>query len=181
VDSSTNHPTPIRDLSAPWTFRGGSDPNQIWLRLTTGVGIPCPPTHTGSRPANAGISSSYVQSLARVAPWQPGGDSTGLGSGPICFGAASICARGDVRAVPHADQPHRHLSWRRFLSRRRMRVGAYPHGLFVSRNLTSDDETGVGKWTEAQIVNALRNGRAPDRLLNLWWYAVVLSPLPYRR
>jgi len=25
-----------------------------------------------------------------------------------------------------------------------------------------------GKWTEAQIVNALRNGRAPDRLLNLW-------------
>jgi len=41
-------------------------------------------------------------------------------------------------------------------------------GVFISRNLTSDDETGVGKWTEAQIVNALRNGRAPDRLLSLW-------------
>jgi hypothetical protein len=34
-------------------------------------------------------------------------------------------------------------------------------GVFVSRNLTSDDETGVGKWTETQIVNALRNGRRP--------------------
>jgi cytochrome c553 len=49
-----------------------------------------------------------------------------------------------------------------------MRVEAYPHGVFITRNLTSDNETGVGRWTEAQIVNALRNGRAPDRLLSLW-------------
>ncbi len=38
----------------------------------------------------------------------------------------------------------------------------------VTRNLTSDPETGLGRWTEASIVQALRTGRAPDRVLNLW-------------
>ena len=23
-----------RDLTAPWTFRGGSSPEQVWLRIT---------------------------------------------------------------------------------------------------------------------------------------------------
>src|SRR5437879_2474923 len=47
-----------------------------------------------------------------------------------------------------------------------MRVGAYPHGVYVSRNLTSDRETGIGAWTEQQIAAALRDGRAPERALN---------------
>jgi hypothetical protein len=47
-----------------------------------------------------------------------------------------------------------------------MRVVAYPHGVFITRNLTSDKETGLGRWTEPQIINALRNGRAPDRLVS---------------
>ena len=68
VDSSTNHPTPIRDLSAPWTFRGGSDPNQIWLRLTTGVGNSMPSYAHGLTPGQRWDLVSYVQSLARVAP-----------------------------------------------------------------------------------------------------------------
>ena len=32
----------------------------------------------------------------------------------------------------------------------------------VPPNLTPDPETGIGKWTEAQIVDAIRNGRRPD-------------------
>src|SRR5260370_32167148 len=49
-----------------------------------------------------------------------------------------------------------------------MRVTAYPHAVFVSYNLTSDVETGLGRWTEDQIIEVLRNGRAPDRPLNFW-------------
>jgi mono/diheme cytochrome c family protein len=49
-----------------------------------------------------------------------------------------------------------------------MRVEAYPHGVFVTRNLTSDPETGLGQWTEASVATALRTGRAPDRVLNFW-------------
>jgi len=35
-------------------------------------------------------------------------------------------------------------------------------GVFVAPNLTPDPETGLGKWTEAQIVTALQTGKRPD-------------------
>jgi hypothetical protein len=36
------------------------------------------------------------------------------------------------------------------------------HGTYISTNLTSDRETGLGKWTDADIERVLRNGLAPD-------------------
>jgi cytochrome c len=35
-------------------------------------------------------------------------------------------------------------------------------GTYVSTNLTSDPETGLGKWTDDDIKRSLRNGLAPD-------------------
>jgi hypothetical protein len=35
----------------------------------------------------------------------------------------------------------------------------------VSRNLTSDAETRLGRWSEAQVVTALRDGRSGGRVL----------------
>jgi mono/diheme cytochrome c family protein len=35
-------------------------------------------------------------------------------------------------------------------------------GVFVAPNLTPDPQTGLGKWTEAQIVAALQTGKRPD-------------------
>src|SRR6516162_2175822 len=35
-------------------------------------------------------------------------------------------------------------------------------GVFVGPNLTPDPETGLGKWTEAQIVATLQTGKRPD-------------------
>jgi mono/diheme cytochrome c family protein len=35
-------------------------------------------------------------------------------------------------------------------------------GVFVGPNLTSDKETGLGNWTDAQIVAALKTGERPD-------------------
>ena len=32
----------------------------------------------------------------------------------------------------------------------------------VSPNITPDKETGIGNWTDDQIVNAIRNGKRPD-------------------
>ena len=48
-----------------------------------------------------------------------------------------------------------------------MLVLAYPHGTFVSRNLTSDP-TGLGNKSEEEIVNIIRNGQASDRSINFW-------------
>lgn len=35
-------------------------------------------------------------------------------------------------------------------------------GVFVGRNLTPDRETGIGDWTEEQIVAAIQTGKRPD-------------------
>ncbi|HYM73436.1 MAG TPA: c-type cytochrome, partial [Stellaceae bacterium] len=35
-------------------------------------------------------------------------------------------------------------------------------GHIVGPNVTPDKETGIGNWTEGQIVTALRNGKRPD-------------------
>ena len=35
-------------------------------------------------------------------------------------------------------------------------------GIYYSRNITPDDETGIGKWADGQVVRALREGLRPD-------------------
>ncbi len=37
-----------------------------------------------------------------------------------------------------------------------------PFGTFYSPNITPDPETGIGRWTDAQFLRALREGRRPD-------------------
>jgi len=37
-----------------------------------------------------------------------------------------------------------------------------PFGVVYSRNITPDLETGIGRWTDAQLVNAIRRGERPD-------------------
>jgi hypothetical protein len=43
-----------------------------------------------------------------------------------------------------------------------MRVSAYPWGVWYSRNITSDEETGIGRWTEDELVQAVTRGIARD-------------------
>lgn len=47
-----------------------------------------------------------------------------------------------------------------------------PWGVTFPRNLTPDRETGLGAWTEQDIVNALRTGMRPDG-------SVILPPMPW--
>jgi mono/diheme cytochrome c family protein len=47
-----------------------------------------------------------------------------------------------------------------------------PWGVTYARNLTPDHETGLGAWTRAQIVTALRTGQRPDG-------SPLLPPMPW--
>jgi mono/diheme cytochrome c family protein len=47
-----------------------------------------------------------------------------------------------------------------------------PWGVSFPRNLTPDVETGLGSWTEQQIVDALRTGMRPDG-------SVLAPPMPW--
>jgi len=42
------------------------------------------------------------------------------------------------------------------------RALATPFGTFYSPNITPDPETGIGRWTDAQLLRALREGVRPD-------------------
>jgi mono/diheme cytochrome c family protein len=47
-----------------------------------------------------------------------------------------------------------------------------PWGTTYARNLTPDTTTGLGKWSEQDIVNALHQGRRPDG-------SALLPPMPW--
>ncbi len=47
-----------------------------------------------------------------------------------------------------------------------------PWGVSYARNLTPDPETGIGKWSEQDIINTLRTGVRPDG-------SQLLPPMPW--
>jgi hypothetical protein len=49
---------------------------------------------------------------------------------------------------------------------------AGPWGVSFSRNLTPDADTGLGTWTEADFIKAMRTGHKPNG-------AVMLPPMPW--
>jgi mono/diheme cytochrome c family protein len=50
----------------------------------------------------------------------------------------------------------------KFLAGSDVRFGIPGLGVFVAPNLTSDNDTGLGKWTPAEIATALIKGQTPD-------------------
>jgi mono/diheme cytochrome c family protein len=159
-----------RDLAAPWTFRGGSDPGQLWLRLTAGMTPgPMPSYEGGLAPRDRWDVVNYVASRARAAPWEPGGTLAGPGQSPDPPRRGDYLVRAAMCSLCHTQIDrtgiYREEGW--FLAGG-MRVAAGAHGFFVSRNLTSDVETGLGGESEPDIVRTLREGRDEDRTLNPW-------------
>ncbi len=165
LEDMKGQPIPSRDLTAPWTFRGGSEPEQLWLRLTTG---------SGTMPSYAAAASDddrwalvdYLTSIARVPPWQPGGklDGPGQSSDPLARG--NYLVHFEMCGLCHTQIDATGIYRQDAYLAGGMRVGAYPHGTYVSYNLTSDVETGIGGWSEGQLISAFQNGRAPDHVLN---------------
>jgi mono/diheme cytochrome c family protein len=168
LKDANGYPIIARDLTAPWTFRGGSEPEQIWLRLTTGVGVM--PSFAGNTTENERWDlTNYVLSIARTAPWDAGGKLAGPGQQPDLARRGAYLVHAEVCGLCHTviDRTGIYRGDDYYLAGG-MRVEAYPHGVLVSRNLTSDAETGLGNWSERQIVDALRNGRSSGRVLNMF-------------
>jgi mono/diheme cytochrome c family protein len=159
-----------RDLTAPWTFRGGAAPEAVWLRLTTGM-VPGPmPSYADTLSARDRWDVvNFVASRARPAPWEPGGrlDGPGQSSDPLRRG--DYLVRAEMCSLCHTQIDATGIYREEgFFLAGGMRVSAGAHGLFVSRNLTSDVETGIGGESEEDIADTIRNGRDEERTLNPW-------------
>ena len=170
LPDAKGYPVVSRDLTAPWSFRGGSAPEDVWRRVTTGLApSPMPSIAAQTTPEERWDLVNYVLSLQRLPPWEAGGrlDGPGQQSDLVKRGEylvhAAMCGLCHTQINPtgiyRGDDAYLAGG---------MRVGAYPHGVFVSRNLTSDPATGLGTWTAPQIAAAIRHGRSPTRLLNVW-------------
>ena len=169
LKDSKGYPVVSRDLTAPWTFRGGDAPQQIFLRLSTGLAPAPMPAFVSLSEESRWELVAFLESKRRAPPWAPAGKLDGPGQ------SADLEARG--RYLVHAEmcglchtEIDRALIYRddRYLAGG-MRVGTYPQGVFISRNLTSDPNTGLGRWSDAEVASAIRDGRSKDgRELNLW-------------
>jgi len=195
-------PPPPTDLREPWTFRGGSDAASVARRVLTGFdGSPMPGYAGVLTPTEAWDLAHYVETLARAPIWRETDPAvvrtSGVASDPLARGRylanAMLCALCHTPISPATGA----YDTRYFLAGG-MRVSVYPWGVWYARNLTPDPETGLGTWSEAEIVRALargiaRDGRRLDPMAMPWpWFsrltdddaraiAVYLKALPATR
>lgn len=169
------------NLSEPWTFRGGSTLDAVTLRILTGIdGTPMPGYAESLSAAEAGAIAEHVLTLARRPIWDEDDPAVvtraGMATDPRERGRylvnAMLCplCHTPISAEDGAYDTGKFLAGG-------MRVTAYPWGVWYSRNLTADDDTGLGRWSEDDIVRALRrgitrNGRRLDPMAMPWpWFA----------
>jgi mono/diheme cytochrome c family protein len=159
-----------RDLTAPWTFRGGSAPEQIWLRLTNGLAPSPMPSFAETLTDNERWDIvNFLESIARPAPWEPNGSLQGPGTSTDLVKRGEYLAHYEMCGLCHTQVgPFGIYRGDTHYLAGGMQVQAYPHGVFVSRNLTSDPETGLGNKTEEEIASIIRTGQASDRTVNFF-------------
>jgi mono/diheme cytochrome c family protein len=165
-----NRPIEASDLTEPWTFRGGPSARDIYLRLRTGMsGTPMPSFASAASEDELWDLARYVESLARAPIWR--------------MTAAEIAAFYGQQGQAWREEPVRrgrdlavtlscaecHSPVREDGSRIEelhlaggMRIRLNPFGDFVSANLTSDTDTGLGAVTDEQVKRAVTRGIRRD-------------------
>ena len=165
-----NRPIEATDLTEPWTFRGGSSVRDVYLRLRTGMnGTPMPSFESAAADEELWDLAHYVESLARVPIWRMtaaevaafyGRQAQAWREDPVQRGrqlaATLLCAECHT---PVRDDGGR-IEDLQFAGGVRFRVN--PFGDFVSANLTSDTDTGLGAQSDEQIKRALTRGIRRD-------------------
>ena len=178
-------PSPPADLSQPWTFRGGADPGSIALRVMTGLDGSAMPGYADAISArDAWDLAHHVASLARRPVWEERDPAriavSGVSADPLERGRYLVNAM--LCPLCHTPIGPRDGSYdtSRFLAGG-MRVSAYPWGVWYSRNLTRDPETGLGRWSEEDVVRAVtrglaRDGRRLDPMAMPWpWFSALTA------
>ena len=165
-----NQPDPPRDLTAPWTFRGGSTPPALFTRVANGLsGTPMPGYADVATPQQLADVVSYIGSIARTPAWEPGGSLDGPGTSGDPVRRGEYLVRAGMCGLCHTpvDPNGIYLADSHYLAGG-MKIEAGAHGIFFAPNLTSDTESGLGQWTVEQIAIAIRTGHTRTRRLNYW-------------
>jgi hypothetical protein len=155
-------------LSEPWTFKGGSSAVDIAHRLKSGIdGTPMPALADLASDADIWDLAHFVRSLARKPVWEMTADElTAHYRDRERADAANPVERGRAIAeqCAHCHSPvetdGRIIPGLKFAGGMRMTLSVW--GDRVTANLTSDKDTGLGAYTDAEILNAVTRGIKRD-------------------
>jgi mono/diheme cytochrome c family protein len=163
-------PTRATDLTEPWTFRGGDSVRDIFLRFRTGMnGTPMPSFLGAATEPELWQLAIYVKSIGRKPLWNMNAPEV------VAFykdqqqrASADLVKHGEyiasVVGCAFCHTPNRAdntmIEELKYAGGQRFRVE--PFGDFVSYNLTSDKETGLGNWTDDEIKTFVTKGIRRD-------------------
>ena len=164
------HPLRATDLTEPWTFHGGATARDVYLRFRTGMaGTPMPSFADAASDTEMWELAHYVVSLARKPAWSMTADEIGAlyskreaeeRTNPARRGAYLVETLGCAVCHSPTDPSGGVLPGMRLAGGLRLRIE--PFGDYPTGNLTSDKETGLGNWTDAEIKQVLTRGILRD-------------------
>jgi len=154
------------NLTEPWTFKGGSTSKDIYLRLVTGMnGTPMPSYDETVSERELWDLANYIGSLARKPVWEMSAEEIAVlytaleeeaKSNPLERGRYLVATLGC--ALCHSPYDENKILIKEFKMAGGYMFSIGPYGDIVTRNLTSDKETGLGFATDEQIKDAITRG-----------------------
>jgi len=158
------------NLTEPWAFRGGRGAADIYMRLKSGInGTPMPPFADAASDDDLWHVANYVVSLARKPVWEMTADELKAhyarqaeqdAASPVQRGRSLVATMACGHCHTPADREGRALPGLAFAGGMKMRLVVW--GDVVSANLTSDNETGLGRYSDADIKRAFTHGIKRD-------------------
>src|SRR3954469_24771511 len=164
------YPLQATNLSEPWTFHGGPQPGDVFMRFRAGLsGTPMPSYKDPATDAEMWDLANYVSSLRRKPVWEMNAEEVAaFYKAKDAEALANPVKRGEYLVntlacpVCHspADDEKRMIPGMRLAGGLRMDLA--PWGTWTTGNLTSDKETGLGSWTDDEIKRVITKGTLRD-------------------
>ena len=165
------NPSIAANLTEPWAFRGGSEVKDIYLRLRTGIGGTPMPSYKGTvSDKDLYDVAQYVASLRRKPTWEMTAEEltqhyaslkARAKEDPVSWGKHLIATHGcgDCHSAFNPDGTE--MEELSLAGGQRWVLEPYFSTLYTP-NLTSDKTTGLGRYTDDQIRDALTKGIRPS-------------------
>ena len=163
-------PLHASDLTEPWTFHGGATSHDLYLRFRTGMmGTPMPSFAEAASDNEMWDLANYVVSLGRKPVWSMTADEikqlyarldTEAKADPVKRGAYLVDTIGCVLCHTPYDENKRMMPGLRMAGGFVFRIE--PFGDYPTGNITSDQDTGLGNWTDDEIKRVLTRGILRD-------------------
>ncbi len=164
------HDLKAADMTRPWTFRGGSAAADIYTRMKTGInGTPMPSFADTAKDADLWDLANYVASLGRKPTWTMNVDELKAqyererkeaAANPAERGRYLVATLSCAHCHSPIDADGRELPGLMMAGGQKFRMAVW--GDIVTPNLTSDNETGIGRYSDDDLKRAFTRGIKHD-------------------